>query len=221
MPIVLEPHNAFKRGVHHAVEIDPARLEQLREAVSMARSYGNASALADLLAEWDPESTVSADNFFSADDGYPTHKWLDHQVIRGLRTDGSEDFGMGVHGALVDGDLVVGDRLVDEDAPVSPEWLATDLELDRQFHYARAAHLLAHIDFHAGLDRDAISDVSEALDQGLGADADISTHGDITLDMQQLEHELIKKLQDYRKTLEAIARREGYVMSWFTEQTAF
>jgi hypothetical protein len=217
---VLEPHNAFKRGVHHAIEIDRERVDDLCDAIRVARSFGDAAPLAELLQTWDPESTVTAENFFDADDGYPTHKWLDHRVIRGLQAEGTSDFGMGVHGALVDGNLVVGNRLVDEDAPVSPAWLETGLETDRQFHFASATHLLAHIDFHAGLDRDAISDVSEALDQGLTPDADLASHGEITLDMQQLEHELIKKLQAFRKALEDVARREGHVLSWFAEQTA-
>lgn len=220
MPIVIEPHNAFKRGLHHALEVDRARVDALREAIAMARSYGKADAIAELFQQWDPDSTVTSDNFFDAEDGYPTHKWFDHQVINNLRLVGAEDFGLGAHGALVDGDLVVGNRLLDEDAPVSPEWLATGLENDRQFRYAGATHLLAHIDFHSGLDRDAISDVSEALDQGIG-DSTLSAHGEITLDMQQLEHELIARLDEFRKRLEQIARSEGCVMQWFAEQTAF
>jgi hypothetical protein len=212
-----------RRCPHHrrvAIEIDRKRLERLRAAVTSARSFGDASELADLLESWNPESTVSTDNFFEAEDGYPTHKWLDHQVINGLKIDETDDFGMGVHGALMTGELVVGDRLVDEDAPVSPQWLDTGLETDRKFHFASAAHLLAHIDFHSGLDRDAISDVSEALDQGMAHEAELSGHGDLTLDVQQLETELLKKLQDFRRHLEAVARRERYVLTWFAEQTS-
>lgn len=220
MPIVIEPHNAFKRGLHHAVEVDSARVDALLEAITMARSYGKADAIAELLKSWNPDSTVTADNFFVADDGYPTHNWLDHHVITNLTLEGATDFGLGVHGALVDGALVVGNRLLDEDAAVSPEWLSTGIEDDRQFRYARATHLLAHVDFRSGLDRDAISDVSEALDQGLGG-AGLSAHGEISFDLQQLEHELAEKLQEFRKRLEQVARAEGVVMQWFAEQTAF
>lgn len=215
MPIVLEPYPTFKNGIHRAVEIDPARLEDARKSMELARTFGEPAPLVAFLKRHVPNSLITADQFFEAEDGYPHAMFVFEALIEALRAEGAADFGVGVMASAHAQNLVFGQALWEEDAAVSPAWLTANPHIPLRI--ATAEGLLSQLSFEPSLDSDATSEVQEAMDLGempipsgdfLGEDA-----------VLDFETELNRRLIIYQDTLHRMALRGAWVASWYERKT--
>lgn len=212
MTNIFEPTPRFLRGAHKAIEVDEAHHTALREALAVAHDFGDAAPVVALINAR-TSVTISAADFFTSDDSYPACTNLVHYIPRVLRADGAAIFGLDVLGEIYSADLVRGAELVDTTSPVSPAWLAANIDLP--FRVTSAAALLAETDFTAGIDQDAVGNASEAFDMGELGD-DISGVGDFQVDaLDDWAARLRDGLADYRFALEDIAARNGTVLTWY------
>lgn len=216
MPLQLEPVEFFKRGIHHAVEIDRERLESLREPLDMARTYAEVEPLMLWLRENNPDTSIAATTFFGGDDGYPTSLFLQDALINALEVEGAEDIGLGIYGAIHASELVYGSAPFDATAAVSPEWLKA--EPDVVFQTASATDLFQSIKFDPEIDEDAISDVTDAYDMG-ELPMDVSSGDFLAVDvLQEWKRELAKRLAAYYDQLQAMSARDAWIANWYDDK---
>lgn len=215
MAIVLEPYPSFKNGIHRAVEIDPLRFTEAKSALEYARSFGEATPIVDFLKKYVPNTILTAECFFSCDDGYPHAIFLGEALIESLRRPDAHDIGIGAMASGHTGALVYGEFLWQDDAPESPAWL--DVSPHIPLRIASAASLLERITFEPSLDESAISEVQEAIDLG---DLPIGAEDFLSVDTRdEWETKLARSLVIYRDALQRIAAHGGWVASWYDRKT--
>ncbi len=216
MPLQFEPVEFFKRGSHHAIEVDRERLESLGEPLDMARTYAEVEPLVLWLRENNPDTSIAATTFFEGDDGYPTSLFLQDALIDALRVDGAEDIGLGIYGAIHASELVFGNAPFDAASAVSPEWL--EAEPDVVFRTASASDLFRSIQFDPEIDEDAISDVTDAYDMG-DLQMEVATGDFLAIDvLDEWKRELARRLAAYYDALKVLSERDAWVANWYDDK---
>lgn len=211
MPFQLEPLKFSERGAHHAIEVEIERVDALRDALDLARTYAETSPLIDWLEAFNPGSGVRNDTLFETDDGYSSALYLKEAILEGLKVDGSDDFGVGIYAAIQSTELVAGSFIFDEDAAESPQWLEAAPDLD--FRVASAAELLEGLSFEPSIDEDALGDILEAYDRG-----EIEVFGVSGLDaLDGWTVELVKRLESFQRRLTEI--EPGSVATWYDDKS--
>ena len=214
MHSIFEPTPRFSRGAHKTVEVDDERLAALLKAIDVARTVGESAPIVSLVNKH-VGVRLEPDQFFESDDGYPACANLGHYIPEIVRADDATVFGLDILGEIYAADLQIGEPLTDPDKPVSPAWLAAEIELP--FTYCTAAQLLERIDFGAGINDEALAAASEAFDMGELGD-DISGVGDFQVDaLDDWAARLRDALADFKFALEDIAAREGTVLTWYEQ----
>jgi hypothetical protein len=213
--IVLEPYPSFKNGIHRAVEIDPLRFSEAKSSLEYARSFGEAIPIVDFLKKYVPNTILTAECFFSCDDGYPHALFLGDALIEALRVPDAQDIGIGAMASGHIGALVYGEGLWRDDAPESPDWLNAAPHIVLQV--APASSLLELTAFEPSLDESAISEVQEAIELG---DLPIIAEDFLSVDTRdEWETKLARSLVIYRDALQRIASHGGWVASWYDRKT--